>query len=104
MFRVRAMRPITVHAVRVADRTRLVELLVRLAHVLGQLGVERQVERHLDRRERDDRGAPLGREPAREVHRLVGGVAGRDRDEDAAELEHRRRPELDRRADRLAQR
>src|SRR5439155_9382786 len=52
------------HAVRVADRAGLVELLVRLPHVVRQLRVERQVEGNLDRGERDDRGAPLGCEPA----------------------------------------
>ena len=64
---------------------------------------EQQVERYLDRRERNDRRSPFGREPAGEVHRLVGGVAGRDRHEDAPELESRRLPVLDRRAHRLAQ-
>ena len=90
-------------AVRVPDCPRLVELLVRLANVVRQLRVEGQIERHLDRRERDDRRAPLRREPAGEVHRLVGCVAGRDRDEDAAELESGGEPVLDRCAHRLAQ-
>ena len=87
MLRVRAMRPMT--------RTPYESPIARASSscsfasrdVLRQLGVERQVERHLDRSERDDRRAPFRGEPASEVHRLVGGVAGRDRHEDAAELE-----------------
>ena len=43
------------------------------------------------------------REPAGNVHRLVGCVAGRDRDEDAAELESGRDPVLDRCAHGLRQ-
>ena len=56
------------HAVELADRARLVELLVRLRELLGQVRVERQLERHLDHGLGDDRshGARprAGRRPA----------------------------------------
>ena len=63
-----------------------------------------QVERHDDHAERDDRRAALGREAGREVDRLVGLRAGDDRDEDRPVLERDRRPELERREHRLAER
>ena len=59
-------------------------------------GVERQVERDLDDRDRDDAGAPLGREAARDVERLLRLAAGRERHEDVPVLERGRRPEHDR--------
>ena len=71
----------------------LVELLVRRLLLLGQLGVERRLERHDTTLQRDDRGAALGGEAAGEVDRLLGRAARRDRHEDVAVLERDRRPD-----------
>ena len=54
-----------------AGRARLVEQAVGLGLLLGERGVERQVERHDDHAQRDDRRAALGGEPRGEVDRLV---------------------------------
>ena len=55
--------------------------------------VERQLERDDDHAHRDDRRAPLGREPAGEVDRPSRLAAVDDRDEDVAVLERERRPD-----------
>ena len=60
--------------------------------------VERQVERHLDDGDRDDARAPLGREAAGDVERLLRLAAGRERHEDVAVLERGGRAEHERRA------
>src|SRR6185437_1600243 len=85
------------------DRARLVELFVRLAHLVWEVRVERQLERHLDDRHRDNPRAALACEAARDVHRLVRRIAGSNGHEDAAVLELRADDD-DRSADRLLER
>ena len=51
------------HAVQVSDVVRLVEERVGERLLLGNFGVQRQVEWDDDHAHRDDRRAPLGREP-----------------------------------------
>ena len=81
------MRSMTRDAVELADRARLVELLVRLRDLLGQVRVERELERHLDDGLRDDHPATLLGEPARDLHRFVGRIANGDGYEDVPVLE-----------------
>ena len=80
-------------AVRVADRDRLVELVVRSVLELGQVVVERPAERHLEHVQRHDPGPALGGEAAGDVERVVRGLAGDDGYEEPPVLERERRAE-----------
>ena len=73
----RSSRVSDANAVGVADRSRLVELAVRVALELGELVRQRAVERDLEHVQSDDARSALGREPAGEVHRRVGRLPGR---------------------------
>ena len=91
-------------AVRRGGEARVVEQPVGLGFLGRHLGVDRQVERHDDHAQRDDRRAPLGGESRCEVDRLVRLAARDDRHQDRPVLERDRRAELERSEHGLAQR
>jgi hypothetical protein len=71
-------------AVRLGDRGRPVECNAKRPDLLGEVGVERQLLRHDERRDENDVRAAVGREPAGEVERVLGLGAAEKRHDDAA--------------------
>ncbi len=59
------------HTVGLGDRAGLVEQLVRSLELLGQVGIERQLERDDHHAQEDDPPCPLGREPRGELDGLA---------------------------------
>ncbi|HET8894496.1 MAG TPA: hypothetical protein VFM96_10410 [Gaiellaceae bacterium] len=74
-------------AVRVRDRRRLVKVLAQLGEI--EVRVERQLLLDDERRDEDDAGTAVGREPAREVERMLRLREAEQRDDDVP-VTHRR--------------
>lgn len=76
--------PVRGDAVRLGDDGRLVERRAKLPDLGVEVGVQRQLLRHDERRHEEDAGAAIGGEPAGEVDRVHGLVAAEERDDDRA--------------------
>lgn len=75
------------HSVRLGDRGRLRERLAERLDLGVEMGIERQLLRDDERCDEDDMRAPVGREAAGEVERVLGLGAAEDRHDDAAVAE-----------------
>jgi hypothetical protein len=59
------------HAVRARDRRRRFEPILQALELSVEVRVDRQLELENGRRHEDDAGAAIGREPAREIERML---------------------------------
>ncbi len=84
--------PANTDAVRVGDGGRAVEGRPEPRDLLLEVRVERQLLRDDERRDEDDVRAAVGREPAREVDRVVGLGTPEERDDDAPVADRRGPP------------